>query len=170
MARLETIHPHTLILTRETGFTRPYDSDSFADYVEYLGANEPPFSFGTTTSDRRLPAPALVVGISIGDVTRACPVDGLLDPINDQLSGEPVVIMLIDGRAAAFSAEAGGQTLVFERTDTVISDTATGSVWTAAGLSTSGELAGEQLQAIPARTTFWFAFVAAFPDVELFVG
>ena len=77
-------------------------------------------------------------------MTRACPVDGLLDPINDQLSGEPVVIMLIDGGAAAFSAEAGGQTLVFERTDTVISDTATGSVWTAAGLSTSGELAGEQ--------------------------
>ena len=34
-----------------------------------------------------------------------------------------------------------------------------------AGRAISGELAGEQLEAVPSRSTFWFAYVAARPGV-----
>ena len=31
-----------------------------------------------------------------------------------------------------------------------------------------GPLFGTQLEAVPSRTTFWYAFAAAFPDAELY--
>jgi len=31
-----------------------------------------------------------------------------------------------------------------------------------------GPLAGSQLDAIPVRSSFWFAFVASFPDTDVF--
>jgi hypothetical protein len=31
-------------------------------------------------------------------------------------------------------------------------------------------LAGTSLTAVPSRTTFWFAFIGAFPDAELYGG
>ncbi len=46
----------------------------------------------------------------------------------------------------------------------------TGSVWTEAGLAIAGPQSGASLEPVPARTTFWFAFVGAFPDVELYGG
>jgi hypothetical protein len=42
-------------------------------------------------------------------------------------------------------------------------------VWTANGAAVSGALEGSRLVPVPSRTTFWFAFVGAFPEVELYV-
>ena len=45
-----------------------------------------------------------------------------------------------------------------------------GSVWTPAGVAVSGLYEGTALRPIPSRTTFWFAFVGAFPDVQVHTG
>jgi hypothetical protein len=60
--------------------------------------------------------------------------------------------------------------LEFERRGEDLVDVQTGSVWSAAGVAISGAMAGTTLAAVPSRTTFWFAFVGAFPDAELYQG
>ena len=49
-----------------------------------------------------------------------------------------------------------------------IQDLETGSIWNLAGRAVEGELAGTQLEHLPARTTFWFLMAANFPEIEEF--
>jgi hypothetical protein len=41
-------------------------------------------------------------------------------------------------------------------------------VWNLAGQADDGPLKGEQLRPVPSRTTFWFAIVAAEPEITLY--
>ena len=163
-----TLYPNTLLLSRDTGHERPYERDVFASYADSVDAGRFPFPVGEAALDDRLAASALVVGVSLGGDTRAYPVDGLSEPINDEVGGTPVVLLPTDGGAAVFDATIDGDVLQFEQTAGQLLDTATGSVWTATGIAVSGPLAGAALEPVPSRTTFWFAFVGAFPDTELF--
>ena len=47
-------------------------------------------------------------------------------------------------------------------------DRGPGSTWSLAGEALSGGLAGQRLEALPLRTTFWFAYVAAFPEASVY--
>jgi hypothetical protein len=60
--------------------------------------------------------------------------------------------------------------LEFRSTDGDLVDTATGSMWTPAGIAVSGPHAGTTLDPVPSRTSFWFAFVGAFPDLQVHTG
>ncbi len=163
-------HPDTLVLTRDTGYSRPYEQDSFAGYADAVDAGRFPFPVGEAARDDRLQPSTLVVGVILDGVTRAYPVEGLTDAINDEVGGEPIVVFPTDGGAAVFSAVVDGETLGFRSTEGDLVDTATGSVWTPAGLAVSGPHTGTTLEPVPSRTTFWFAFVGAFPDVQVHTG
>ena len=163
-------HPDTLILTRDTGFSRPYERDSFGSYADYLDSGQFVFPVSKASQDERLQPAALVVGVVLDGVVRAYPVDGLVDPLNDDVAGSPIVVFPTDGGAAVFQATVNDQTSVFEVRDGDLIDTATGSVWTTGGMAVSGTQEGSVLVPVPSRTTFWFAFVAAFPEVELYQG
>lgn len=165
-----THHPDTLVLTRDTGFVRPYETDSFGGYAEYLESGQFVFPVSDASLDGRLSPAALVVGVILDGVTRAYPVDGLTDPINDEVAGNSIVIFPTEGGGAVFSALVDGEALVFERQDGDLVDVTTGSVWSADGVAVSGVLDGTTIESIPGRTTFWFAFVGAFPEVELYAG
>jgi hypothetical protein len=165
-----TIHPDTLVLSRDTGFARPYANDSFANYTESLDTNDPPFSFGTTSTDGRLAANALVVGLELDGTVRAYPIDDLEAPINDVVGTTPVVIFPTDGGAVAYRASVDGVPLVFAAGADGIVDEDTGSRWTSDGMAIVGGLAGTRLERVPMRTTFWFAFIGAFPETEIFGG
>ena len=39
--------------------------------------------------------------------------------------------------------------------------------WNMAGNAVEGELAESQLQPLASRSSFWFALIATFPDIEL---
>ena len=160
----------TRVLTRDTGFSRPYEQDSFGSYSEFLDSGRFAFPVGEASQDGRLSPSALVVGVVIDEVVRAYPIDGLTNPINDDVAGKPVVVLPTDGGAAVYHAAIAGEGLRFERRDDDFVDLGTGSVWTAGGVAVSGPLAGTALESTPARTTFWFAFVGAFPEVELHAG
>ena len=166
----KTQHPDTLILTRDTGFSRPYERDSFGSYADYLDSGQFAFPVSEASRDGRLQPAALVVGVVFDDVVRAYPVDDLVDPINDDVAGNPIVIFPTEGGAAVFESIVDGETSVFELRDGELIDTATGSVWTAGGVAVSGTLEGSVLAPVASRTTFWFAFVGAFPEVELYAG
>jgi hypothetical protein len=90
--------------------------------------------------------------------------------INSEVSGRPIFV-LTDPDAPggiAFFAEVDGRALTFEfGADGAIADNETASVWDAAGRALSGALAGSSLEAVPARTSFWFSIVGAVPDIDL---
>ena len=126
-------HPDTLVLTRETGFERTYERDSFATYDEFLDSGQFAFPVGEAARDDRLPPSELVVAVEIGGQVIAYPVDRLDGPIDDEVAGTAIRVV---------PHEEGGN--VFE-------------------LEGDGSLGAP----LPARTSFWFAIVGAFPDVTI---
>ena len=163
-------HPDTFILTRDTGFERPYESDSFGGYADYVASGNFAFPVSPASLDDRLPPASPVVAVRLGGTMRAYPVDDLASPINDTVEGMPIVILPTDGGGASFSAVSNGDVLTFERRGDRIIDAETQSTWSAGGVAVDGELAGTTLDPIPSRTQFWFALVGAFPDVEVFTS
>jgi len=165
-----SLHPETMVLTRSTGFSRPYERDAFAGYADIIDSGRFPFPVGEAARDARLRPSALVVGVVINEVARAYPVENLIDPINDEVGGNEIVVFPTEGGATVFGAVVDGETLRFELRNGDFVDVETGSVWTSSGVAVSGARQGATLTPFPSRTTFWFAFVGAFPDVELHNG
>ena len=163
-------HPDTYVHTRDTGFERPYESDSFGGYADYVASGNFVFPVSPASLDDRLPPASLVVAVTIGDTVRAYQVDDLGSPINDTVEGSPIVILPTDGGGASFGAISNGYVLTFERRGDRIIDAETESTWSAGGVAIDGELEGATLDPIPSRTQFWFALVGAFPDVEVFTS
>jgi hypothetical protein len=163
-------HPETKVLTRDTGFERPYESDSFGSYADSVASGRFAFPVSPASLDDRLPAASMVVAVAIGETLRAYQVDDLVAPINDTVAGTPIVILPTDGGGSTYSAIVGGETLVFDRRGADIVDRATGTTWAPGGVAIEGDLTGSSLEALPSRTTFWFALVGAFPDVEVFAA
>lgn len=160
-------HPETLVLTRDTGHARPYERDAFANYAENVDAGRFPFPVGEAGRDPRLSPAALVVGVVLGGAARAYPIEGQTEPINDDVAGDPIVVFPTDGGATVYRAVVDGKRIEFQRIGDALVDVETGSVWTQEGMAVSGPHEGEKLDSIPSRTTFWFAFVGAFPEVEI---
>jgi hypothetical protein len=163
-------NPETLVLTRDTGYERPYERDAFATYTDVIDAGRFPFPVGEAARDGRLSPSALVVGVILNGGTRAYPVDDLSDPINDEVGEVPIVLFPTDGGASVYAATLDGERLQFRGHGGDFVDVDTGSVWTSDGIAISGLHRGARLAPIPSRTTFWFAFVGAFPDVEVPTG
>ncbi|MFQ5879502.1 MAG: DUF3179 domain-containing (seleno)protein, partial [Dehalococcoidia bacterium] len=62
----------------------------------------------------------------------------------------------------------GGRQLTFAFGGGHYEDEETGSQWNLSGEAISGPLEGERLEPLPSRYTFWFAYVAAFPETEVY--
>jgi hypothetical protein len=164
------LHPHTLVLSRETGHQRPYHRDPFVGYDDMLNRDLFPFPVGESARDDRLSAGDLVLTIEHGGAAYAYSLSRLGDAaVNDVLDDLPVVVFSqVEGTTgAAFEPIIDGQPLRFEADGRAFTDVETGSTWTVQGEATEGPLAGRQLEPVPARVTFWFAIVATTPEVEV---
>ncbi len=180
-------HPDGLVLSRDTGFDRPYGENPY----EGLDTSERPFLFAGEL-DERLPATSRVLGIArSGDVVAfpfetvsAGAVDGWA-VVTELIAGDPVVVFwragtisaldtqrIVSGRdvgaIAAFRPVADGRTLAFEAGPGGIVDRDTGSLWSILGRATSGPLEGEQLVPELAIDSFWFDWAAFHPDTRIF--
>ena len=164
-------HPDTLVMSTDTGFERPYGQDVFAGYRERVNARQLPFPVaGEGLDDDRLDPGEEVLGVVREDEARAYPLRLLGDAVvNDVVGGQPLAVFTLEAGPSGrvFDREVDSRTLTFALTDGRIVDDETGSVWTPAGHATEGELAGTQLTEVASRTSFWFAFASAFPDVEV---
>jgi len=72
-------NPDTLLLSRETGFSRDYDADVYYDYKRL-----PKVIYPNTHQDTRIPAKDWVVGIALGEEALALPFKQL-DQLEDVL-------------------------------------------------------------------------------------
>jgi hypothetical protein len=178
-------YPDALVLSRATGYERPYGRNP---YLRYDGEGREPFgAFFSRTPDRRLPAMERVVAIELAGTAVAYPFSRLRRElvVQDAVGGERVVVFWAPGTASAvdssafgqgrdvgavgvFEARIGDQVLRFEPTgDGRFRDTGSGSIWNLVGRAVSGPFAGRRFRPIPHGTHFWFAWAAFRPETRL---
>lgn len=164
-------HPETMVLSRETGFDRPYEQDAFGPgYIAALNDGRFPFPVSDAVEDPRLLAGETVLAVETRGARRAYPLERLgMAAVNDRLGGRPIVVLSeADGPSGgAYLARVGGRRLTFRAKGARFVDRQTGSIWTLGGSAVRGPLEGSRLRPLPVRTSFWFAVAASFPAIEV---
>ena len=179
-AEFQRAHPEGVVLSRETGFTRPYGFNPYQGY----DTGRP--WLAEAYRDRRLPAMERVVALGAGEDAVAVPFSFLL--INRvamvDVGGEDVVVfhqrgtasamdkaVIAEGRdvgaANAFRPVADGQRLTFTATEEGFVDQETGSTWDLFGQAVDGPLEGSRLEPVTHGTHFWFAWSSFQPETRV---
>ncbi|MFQ5914451.1 MAG: DUF3179 domain-containing protein [Nitrospinota bacterium] len=180
---LKKTHPKALILSKETGYSRPYGRNP---YVGYDNVKNVPFLYRGPI-DKRLPPMERVVAVSVGDVDRAYPFSVLskVRVVNDRLNGQNVVVFHSEGAASAldgaviasskdvgatgvFDPTLNGKKLIFQTTKEGFRDTETGSGWNVLGLAVAGPLKGARLKAVLHGNHFAFSWFAFKPNTSIY--
>jgi hypothetical protein len=178
-------HPDGMVLSRETGHPRDYDRNPYPGYDR---VDSIPFLLeDQTLLDGRLSPKVRILGIMINGEAVAYPFPLLAQDrvVNDEVGGEPIVVMWADGAASglggptvagggivgaanAFSRAVEGRILTFAAMENgAMRDVETGSSWSFDGRSTAGELRGSQLELLVADSPFWFAWAVFRPDTRI---
>jgi hypothetical protein len=176
-------YPLGRVLSRETGYFRPYGKNPYRGY-DRIG--DQPFLFRDPV-DPRLPAMERVLGIARNGKVRVYPLTALeASPvINDEVGGEAVVVFSREGMlsaldaevisesrqipaAAAYSRRLDGRVLTFDKQDKRIVDRETRSAWDIFGRAVDGPLKGKRLQAADNGVHFAFAWLAFTPESEIY--
>lgn len=182
-AEFRKAYPQGKVLSRETGYTRPYGHNPYRGYDR---VGDRPFLFHDPV-DPRLPAMERVLGVTRGGRVRLYPLGALKSRpvINDEIGGEPIAVFsredmlsaldaerIRDSReiaaAAAYSRKVGGRMLSFERRERRIVDRDTGSEWNLFGHALAGPLKGARLKAVDSGVHFAFAWLAFNPKSEIY--
>ena len=189
-AAFRTGFPGGQVLSRDTGFRRPYGHNP---YVGYDAKGATPFLFDGKV-DPRLGATDRVLGLTVGGRHLAVPyprlaarAQGGVRVVDLDLAGAPLVVVwragttsALDreriagsrdvGAAAAFSRRLGGRVLTFTTTAGQVRDEQTGIVWDPFGRAATGPLAGRRLTPAEATDSFWFDWAAFHPDTTVWTG
>jgi hypothetical protein len=184
-AEFRRLHHDGQVLSRETGFDRPYGANPYEGYDQ---PDSPPFLFEGESNDALPPKERVAAIAARGGPAVVYPFSRLADegPINDRIDGRPIVVMFdrevasaLDessiasgrevGAAAVFERTVGGRTLSFDSGSGSgeARDRETGSTWDLRGRAVKGPLTGKRLRQIPHDDQFWFALAAFFDDVEI---
>ncbi|RMH12899.1 MAG: DUF3179 domain-containing protein, partial [Gemmatimonadetes bacterium] len=176
-------HPDGRVLSRETGFDRPYGQGRMADYEE-RGPIERIFR---KPADVRLPAKERVLVVEREDDVVAFPYRALSERrvLDAEVAGEPVVAFWAPGTASVYTAGSiadahdvgsavaydpvvDGRRLRFRpEGDGRFRDRETGSLWTIAGRAVEGPLAGRALPEVDNGVHFWFVWAAYRPQTRV---
>jgi hypothetical protein len=179
-----TLHPGGQVLSRDTGYDRPYGRNPYAGYDD---VDKKPFAFDGPV-DGRLPPMATVVAVTIGDTYKAYPhsMTEQKRVVHDTLAGRPLAVFHAPGAVSALDAariedskEVGstgvfdrrvdGRTLHFSYTgEGRFQDQETGSTWTVTGTAINGPLEGTQLDRVQHGNYFAFAWLAFRPDATIY--
>jgi hypothetical protein len=181
----KTNYPDGRVLSRQTGFDRPYGSNPYARYDDAMGS--PIAAFFRGRADRRLPAMERVVTVTLDGQDVAYAFSGLRrrHAINDRLGDFPIAVFWAAGTASAvdnrevsrgrdvgatgvFDRRVEGRTLEFEGgSGGVFRDRQTGSEWNLLGQCVRGALKGRRLMPVPHGNHFWFAWAVFKPTTRL---
>ena len=173
-------HPDTTVLALDTGVSQPGryfpEDNPNATYYEYF--NTPGTMFPVWIRDDSLEAKDVVLGVNIGEATKAYPVSVLQVErvVNDTLGETNVVVLGSEISQAAKAYERGDQE--FSRVE---GDASTGvpmklvdkngQVWdvTEEALVNVSD-SSQTLPRIPTHSSFWFGWYAFYPETELYEG
>jgi hypothetical protein len=179
--------PDGRALSRDTGFNLPYGINPYQGY----SGRAAPFPFFQGEIDPRYPALERVVGVTIGEDSRAYPFSVIAQEraVNDEIAGTPVVVLwgaedtadaldsgsitegVAIGTGVAYERTVNGRVLTFTANgDDTFTDAETGTTWNLLGIALDGELAGSRLETATHRNEFWFAWGAFFPDAGVYEG
>jgi len=176
-------NPDGQVLDRDrTGHRRGYGTNPYEGYD-----NPDSSTFFPTPLDDRARAKQRVVGVTIGDASKAWSLDLISaesrSVTHDSAGGVDLVIFFNPGQASGvdsrdiaegkavgtvkvFEATVDGQPLSFEATHDGYRDSETGSTWSIFGEAVGGEMEGKSLTEIPHLDTFWFSWSAYRPGTE----
>jgi Protein of unknown function (DUF3179) len=178
-------HPAGSVLSRRTGYDRPYGENPYTRYDDARGS--PIAAFFRGRRDERLPAMERVVAVSLGGEDVAYPFEVLRrrPALNDRIGDLPVVVFWQPGTASAldhsrisqgrdvgstgvFDRRAGGRVLQFEpASEGRFRDRETGTEFDVLGRGLRGPLRGTRLQPIPHGNHFWFAWGVFKPSTRV---
>ena len=174
--------PHAQVLSREAGLPKS-EADWYELKVcpsEYPG--EQPLWTGGPNSEV-LRVHDRVVGLKLAGAV-AYPISALAERqvVNDVVDDQDLVLFYSAEPCAGTIAGLGAQTvdttsvyrpmvgerkLSFYVEEGKILDQETGSTWSPGGLAVRGRLNGNQLAPVPYTISFWFSWVAFYPDTDL---
>ena len=168
-------YPNAEVLSRDTGFSRPYGRNPYVGY----DSSRNPFLYRGPTVDEDFDPLTRVLSVYINDESNGYAYDVLQEQrvVNDMLGGEPLVVIWqpgvsspldnarVDqgrdvGTANAFSSIVGGRTLNFSLRGNDIVDEETESVWDVTGTALAGDLEGTRLEPVVGIQHFWFSWTA----------
>ncbi len=158
------LYPNTLVLSRQTGFNRPYGDDP---YYGYYTSNQ--ILFPLSHLDKRLPPKAVILGLTFGGTSKAYVQDNLTNtPLTDSVGGHGVLVWRIGNDIRFFDPVVKGASLTFIAGNGTILDIPTRSTWSIDGIAVSGPLKGESMARYADEPSFWFAWAAFYPDTLLY--
>jgi hypothetical protein len=164
------LYPNSMILSTDTGFTRPYGADPYGDYY-----TSDQLFFPISNIDKRLGLKEMVVGVGNGGQYKAYVLSQIESAkvINDKLGNKSIALFSLYPRMVrAFSSIVNGHTLNFQynASDNKITDKQKGSEWNFDGVAVNGQLKGKQLARLPFDEGFWFSWAAFHPQTKIYPG
>lgn len=182
-ADFKSLRPDGLVLSRDTGFFRPYGNNP---YVGYDNIENSPWLYAGPV-DGRLPPMERVVTVTVGDTDVAYPFSVLaqVGGVNDLVAEQPIVVLFkpgtssaLDapviatsrdiGSAAVYDPTVDGQVLHFRTQNEWFVDEETGSQWNILGESVAGPLAGKRLNPVVHGNHFWFSWAVFKPETIIY--
>jgi hypothetical protein len=176
-------HPAGEVLSRRTGFLRPYGNNPYHGYDR---VGDRPFLYSDPL-DPRLPAMERVLGVTHEGKDRIYPFSMLAPQgvINDEFSDLPLVVIyrqdtlsVLDAEsihesrlihaANAYDRRVDDAALDFRLVDGVVRDRQTGTHWNTLGHGVAGPLAGRRLMPLEGGVHFAFAWLAFRPNSEIY--
>ena len=192
VGQLRSAYPDALVMSRDTGWNRPYGQNPYQGYDNPDHGGPYGFFFDRDTIDERLPPAERVVSIEGPSGAAIAYAWSTLEQdrvVHDSFDGIDLVVfwtpgalsildsgMIRDARevgtTAVFETTLEGQALTFlvnpaDDSGQTFVDEQTGTVWDIFGRGVAGELAGSQLTRVIHSDHFWFAWQAFHPDTEV---
>jgi hypothetical protein len=174
--------PEGEVLSRNTGYSRPYGQSPYAGYEK----GDRPIVPVKLPKNLRLRPLERVVTIQDGEKSKAYPLsilrrerlmEGRVNSRDFVIFYRKGAVSSVDSKRIADSGDVGSATvfspylhqkrLRFTLRNDLITDTETGSHWNLFGIATDGPLAGNHLTPIDHGTYFAFAWLIFRPDTEI---
>ncbi len=164
------------VLSRSTGFPRPYGRDPYGTYRNKGSYyDDLRLLYAISRLDKRLPPKRRVLGLELGSLYGAVQVEAVQASkvLNFVLGVTPLVAMYDENFQAVriFDRRFEGkndQTLTFSVFENKIIDDQTRSTWTPEGESNSGRLNEARLEPVLAIDAMWFAWSSFHRDSDIF--
>jgi hypothetical protein len=162
------LYPESMVLSRDTGSSRPYGADPYGDY--YTNSE---VLFPISNKDDRLGLKEIVIGLENNGLYKAYKLQDVENEkiINDEINNKPIVLFSsFPFMVRAFDPVVDGQTLQFryDSQNNTFMDIETESEWNFDGAAITGELKGKELNRLPFDEGYWFEWIAFHPETQLY--